>query len=178
VGDRPVLNAIDFAGGTEAVSAPYAAGKLLIVEYTNPQGSIDADQKITQEIARTPQNAPTAYRRIGNYNAFVFDGADSAVAAGLLDQIKYEKSVQWLGEDPFLLKRVEKYLVTTTRDIFISTLKVIVLGIAGSIFVGIIAGFVYFRFRDQRRERTAAFSDAGGLTRLNIDDLTSPIVPD
>jgi hypothetical protein len=176
LGDRPVLKAIDFKGGTEAVEAPYEAGKLLIVEYTNPQGSMEADQKVTTAIAQGGPGLPTAYRRIGNYNVFVFDGGDEAAAAGLLDQVKYEKSVQWLGEDPFLLKRVEKYFVTTTRDIFISTVIVIVLGIGGSILAGIIAGFLYFRFRDRRRERTAAFSDAGGLTRLNIDDLTSEVV--
>jgi hypothetical protein len=174
-GDRPVLKAIDFSGGTEAVEAPYGAGRLLIVEYTNPQSSIDADQKILQTIAQGGEGAPTAYRRIGNYNVFVFDGTDDAAAAELLDQVKYQKTVQWLGEDPYLLKRVEKYFVTTTRDIFISTVIVIVLGIGGSILAGIIAGFFYFRFRDRRRERTAAFSDAGGLTRLNLDDLTSEI---
>jgi hypothetical protein len=175
VGDRPVLGAIDFAGGTEAAEAEYPAGKLVIVEYTNPQGSIDADQKVTQAIAQGGAGLPTAYRRIGNYNVFVFDGTDEAAAASLIDQVKYEKSVQWLGEDPFLLKRVEKYFVTTTRDIFISTVIVIVMGIGGSILAGIIAGFIYFRFRDNRRERSPAFSDAGGLTRLNIDDLTSEI---
>jgi hypothetical protein len=175
VGDRSVLGAIDFAGGTEAAEAEYPAGKLVIVEYTNPQGSIDADQKVTQAIAQGGAGLPTAYRRVGNYNVFVFDGTDEAAAASLIDQVKYEKSVQWLGEDPFLLKRVEKYFVTTTRDIFISTVIVIVMGIGGSILAGIIAGFIYFRFRDNRRERTPAFSDAGGLTRLNIDDLTSEI---
>lgn len=173
VGDRAVLKIIDFAGGTEAAAADYAAGKLVIVEFTNPQGSIGADQKIQQFIAQGGADIPTAYRRIGNYNAFVFDGSDQAAAAALLDLVKYEKNVQWLGEDPFLLKRVEKYFVTTTRDIFISTVVVIVLGIGGSILAGLVAGYFYFRFRDNRRAKTAAFSDAGGLTRLNIDELTS-----
>ncbi|MEP7213766.1 MAG: hypothetical protein ABI791_11845 [Acidobacteriota bacterium] len=178
LGDRPVLKVIEFNGGTEAVEAPYEAGRLLIVEYTNPQGSIDADQKVLQTIAEGGEGAPTAYRRIGNYNVFVFDGTDEAAAAELLDQVKYQKTVQWLGEDPYLLRRVEKYFVTTTRDIFISTVVVIVMGIGGAIVAGIIAGFFYFRFRDRRRERTAAFSDAGGLTRLNLDDLTSEIAVD
>src|SRR5215217_3654888 len=92
LGDRAVLRAIDFSGGTEAVEAPYEAGKLLIVEYTNPQGSLEADQKVTQAIAQGGPDVPTAYRRIGNYNVFVFDGTDEAAAAGLVDQVKYEKS--------------------------------------------------------------------------------------
>jgi len=178
LGDRPVLDAIDFRGGTEAAAAEYPAGRLLLVEFTNPQSSIDADEKILRSLAGGIAGPPTAYRRIGNYNAFVFDGSDAAAANALLDQIKYEKTVQWLGEDPFLLKRAEKYFVSTTRDIFISTVIVIVLGIGGSILAGIIAGYFFFRFRDGRRARTTAFSDAGGLTRLNIDDLTSEISAD
>lgn len=174
-GDREVLKTIDFAGGTEAASANYAEGKLLLVEFTNPQASIDVDQRITQQIGQARAEGLTAYRRIGNYNAFVFDGADEAAANALLDQITYQKSVQWLGEDPFLLKKIERYFVTTTRDIFISTVIFIVGGIGGAILTGILAGFLYFRFRDQRRHRTAAFSDAGGLTRLNLDELTPKI---
>ena len=42
---------------------------------------------------------------------------------------------------------------------------------------GIIAGLVYFRFRDRERSKRIAFSDAGGLTRLNLDDLSEPILP-
>jgi hypothetical protein len=43
LGSREVFDLIDFEGGTEAVAAPYEAGKLLIVEYNTPQGSIETD---------------------------------------------------------------------------------------------------------------------------------------
>ncbi len=172
LGERPVLDLIEFTGGTEAVTAPYPAGKLLIVEYTNPQSSVEADARFQQHLANAPQTPPVVYRRIGNYNAFVFDAADETAANALLDEIKYQKLVQWLGEDPYLLKRLERYFVTTTRDIFISTVLWIVMGIGLSIVLGIISGFIFFRLREQKRATRTAYSDAGGLTRLNLDDLS------
>lgn len=170
LGNRPVLDLIDFAGGTEAVTAAYPAGKLLIVEYTNPQSSSEADVKIRQNLAESA--APVVYRRIGNYNTFVFDAADESAANSLLDEIKYQKTVQWLGEDPYLLQKLERYFITTTRDIFISTVLWIVGGLGIAMLAGILAGFVFFRFRQQKRATRTAYSDAGGLTRLNLDGLS------
>lgn len=172
LGNWPVLDLIDFSGGTEAVTALYPGGRLLIVEYTSPQSSSGADAIFQQHIAGNPQTSPIVYRRIGNYNTFVFDAADETAANALLDEIKYQKTVQWLGEDPYLLQRLERYFVTTTRDIFISTVLWIVGGIGISIFAGIVAGFVFFRFREQKRATRTAYSDAGGLTRLNLDGLS------
>ena len=169
--NEAVLDVLDFSVGTEAVAATYPVGRLVIVEFTNPQSSAEADTKIQQFLANNPQPS-TAYRRIGNYNAFVFGASDGAAANELLDQVKYEKTVQWLGEDPYLLQKLERYMVTTSRDIMISTVLVIVLGLATSILGGIAAGLIFFRVRDQKRASRAAFSDAGGLTRLNLDGLS------
>lgn len=170
--DRPVLDLIDFSGGTEAVTATYPAGKLLIVEYTNPQASSAADAKFQQHFADTPQTAPVVYRRIGNYNTFVFDAADETAAMALLDEIKYQKTVQWLGEDPYLFQRFERYFITTTRDIFVLTVLWIVGGLGISILTGIAAGIIFFRLREQKKATRTAYSDAGGLTRLNLDGLS------
>lgn len=170
VGNRPVLEFLEFPFGTEYVTANYPQGRLLIVEYTNPQSSIEADGKIQQHL--NSNQTGEIYRRIGNYNAFVFDAPDAESANALLDQIKYQKTVQWLGEDPYILKKLERYMVTTSRDIMISTVMVIVFGLGGSILAGIAAGFIFFRVRDQKRAHRTAFSDAGGLTRLNLDGLS------
>lgn len=178
LGARPVLEAIDFAGGTEAVTAEYPQGKLLIVEYTTPQFSVDADNKIKQKLAETPQNPPVFYRRIGNYNAFVFDGNDEAGANALLDQIKYEKEVRWLGEDPFALHRAERSFVLQTADLFMTTLFIIVGGIGFSIVTGLIVGITFFYVREQKRSQMQTFSDAGGMTRLNLDGFTPEILPE
>lgn len=168
---RPILDGIDFTGGTEAVVATYPAGKMLIVEFPGPQASSETDAKLLSTLAATPDPS-IVYRRIGNYNVFVFDAADPAQAIGLLDQVSYEKNVQWLGEDPFLLKKLERYFVATTRDIFISTVLWIVGGIGISVVLGLICGIIFFRIREQQRSRWSAYSDSGGLTRLNLDDLS------
>ncbi len=62
LGARPVFDSIDFVAGTEAVTAPYNDGKLLIVECATPQGSVETDNKVNQILAETGQNPPFIYR--------------------------------------------------------------------------------------------------------------------
>lgn len=171
VGERPVLAGVQLIAGTEAVTAQYPVGRMLIIEYTNPQSSIEADNLFAKNLAEIPQPG-TVYRRVGNYSVFVFDAADAEAASELIDRVKYEKYVQWLGEDPYLIQKLERYFVTTTRDIFIATVMWIISGLLLAILTGIAVGIVYFRFRDHRRIGRTAFSDAGGLTRLNLDELS------
>lgn len=178
LGARRVFEAIEFERGTEAVSASYDAGKLLLVEFQTPQSSVDADARINQILAETGENQSTAYRRIGNYNVFVFDATDQTAANALLDQIKYEKNVQWLGEDPFMLKRAERALVKGLSEMFVATVFAIMGVIGIAVLLGIVVGFVYFRLSDQRRATMETFSDAGGMTRLNLDGFTPEISPD
>lgn len=174
LGERPVFDLIDFEGGTEAVTAAYGQEKLLLIEYTSPQASIDADGKINRRLTEIgEQSQQIIYRRIGNYNAFVFDATDTDAANALLDQIKYEKVVQWLGEDPNLIKRAERALVTGLSELFVATTLAIVGGFGLSVLAGIVVGLIYFRLRDQRRAGMDAFSDAGGMTRLNLDGLSA-----
>jgi hypothetical protein len=176
LGDHPVLDLIDFSIGTEAVTAPYPAGKLLIVEFATPQASIESDADFTAKLAET-RDPSTLYRRIGNYNAFVFDAADPATANVLLDQVKYEKKVQWLGKNPFLIT-AERAFVLQTSDLFFSTVMVILIGIGFSIAGGLIAGLIFYRIREQKRAAMPTFTDAGDMTRLNLDGFTPDISPD
>lgn len=178
LGERPVFDLIDFAGGTEAVAAPYEEGKLLIIEYNTPQASVEADNRFNQRLAEIGQNQRIFYRRIGNYNAFVFDAADEASADALLEQVKYQKHVQWLGSDPFSFRRAERAFIETTSDLFVSTTLAIVGGLGLSVLAGIVVGIIFFFVREQKRSTMAAFSDAGGMIRLNLDELTSPISND
>lgn len=180
LGERPVLDLVDFRAGTTAATANYDAGKLLIVEYMTPQASVDADNNFRQRLAEQGVNASVAYRRVGNYSVFVFDGSDAAAANALIDQVKYEKSVQWLGADPFFaekLRRAERAYIATTSDIFISTVIAIALGILTTIVFGIAVGVIFFRIRRRQRDEMTAFSDAGGMVRLNLDELTPDVAP-
>ena len=176
LGDRPVLNMIEFIPGTEAVTAPYPAGKLVIVEFASPQLSSETDTKVKQFLDDS-RDTNTAYRRIGNYNAFVFDITDATAAQALLDQVKYEKQTQWLGKNPFVFS-AERAFVLTTSDVFFSTALVIVFGMGGAVLVGIFVGYIFFFFRDGKRSKMRTFSDAGGMTRLNLDGNTPDIGSD
>ncbi len=176
LGERPVLNLIEFAPGMEAVTALYDAGKLLIVEYTSPEESASADAKITAALAANDE-AQTFYRRIGNYNVLVFDAPDRSAANDLIDQVKYEKQIHWLGKNPFAIS-AERAFVITTADIFLSTLMVIVGGIVLSIFGGIIIGYFFYHYRNGKRSKLTTYTDAGGMTRLNLDGFTPEIAAD
>jgi len=176
LGERPLLSLIEFAPGMEAVTAPYDAGKLVIVEYTSPQESVEADRKITAALAES-DDGNTFYRRIGNYNVLVFDALDKAAANALISEVKYEKQIQWLGNNPFLIT-AERAFVLTTADIFLSTLMVIVGGAVASVLAGLLIGYFFFYYRDGRRSKLTTYTDAGGMTRLNLDGFTPDIAPD
>lgn len=172
LGERPVFNLINFEGGTEAATASYDAGKLLIVEYSTPQFSIDADNRIKQFYEENPPAPPVYFRRVGNYEVFVFDAADESAANELIDQVKYEKKVQWLGKDPYLYERAERAYLKTTGEMFVSTILSIVLGLGFAVGTGIAVGMFIFYVRKQKRASMTAFSDAGGMVRLNLDELS------
>jgi hypothetical protein len=54
----------------------------------------------------------------------------------------------------------------------------IVSGLGLAIVVGIGVGLIFFYLREQKRSTMEAFSDAGGMIRLNLDDLTPKISSD
>lgn len=176
IGERPVAAAIEFSPGSEAVVADYDAGKLVIVEYPSPQVSIETDQKIASTIAAA-DDGKTYWRRVGNYNVLVLDAVGKSQADALIDQVKYEKKITWLGNNPFAISAERAFVITTT-DIFFSTLMVIVGGVIFSIFGGLIVGFLFFNLRDRRRTGMTAFTDGGGMTRLNLDGFTPEIAAD
>jgi hypothetical protein len=167
------LDSVSFEGGTEAVTANYAQGQLLIVEFSTPQFSVENDQRIAakiQELKTNSQPVPTAYRRVGNYSVFVFNGRDEGSANQLIDQVHYQKVVQWLGEDPHLYERLQRYFTQTTAGVLVAVLKSSGLSLLACLAIGGIFGYLLFR---QRRARASElYSDAGGSVRLNLDELT------
>ncbi|CAN5582836.1 hypothetical protein BH24ACI3_BH24ACI3_13450 [soil metagenome] len=175
---RPAIELVEISGGTEAATANYEVGTLLIVEYMTPQAATYANDIFRRHVAELPQEPPVVYRRVGNYGVFVFDARDTAAANALIDQVQYGKTVQWLGEDPFYQQRLERYVAVMSRDVALSTL-VWAGAIGGSaILIGIVIGFLFFRFREKTRLARTAYSDAGGLTRLNLDDLSEAGTPE
>lgn len=174
--NQPVLEAISFDGGAEAVIANYGQSQLLIIEFTTPQFSIDNDQRVwtkIDELKKGGEPVPTAYRRVGNYSVFVFNAPDEKTAKALIDQVKYEQVVQWLGEDPHLAERLQRYFTQTSAGVLVAVLKSSGLSLLFCLAAGALIGAMMFRYR--RGQRAAAYSDAGGSVRLNLDDLTGPV---
>ncbi len=173
ISNQPILSELTFEGGTEAVAANYGQSQLVIVEFTTPQFSIDNDQRIVAKIQGLKTQGlpvPTAYRRVGNYSVFVFNAPDEKTANQLIDQVKYEQVVQWLGDDPHLYERLQRYFAQTTAGVFVSVLKGSGLSLILCLGLGALIGTLLFRHR--RAQKAAAFSDAGGTIRLNLDELT------
>lgn len=179
VRNQPALDVLTFEGGTEAVAARYGQSELVIVEFTTPQFSIDNDQRVTgkiQELKGQGQPVPTAYRRVGNYSVFVFNAPDEKSANQLIDQVKYEQVVQWLGDDPHLYERLQRYLAQTSAGVLVSVLKSSGISLIVCLGIGALIGTLLFRHR--RARKAAAYSDAGGSVRLNLDELTSTVKSD
>lgn len=176
--ENKIVEAVNFTGGTQAVTADYGESRVLIIEFMTPQFSIDADSEFQKKLLENPQNRPVFYRRIGNFSAFVFNSPDEQTANNLLNQIKYEKYVQWLREDPFFadkVKRAEQIHLRTASDILLSTALAIVSTLGTTLLIGAICGWLIFLYRKKQKASMTAFSDAGGMTRLNLDQLSEPI---
>ena len=171
---QPILNEVNFEGGTEAVLAYYGPSQLVVIEFTTPQLSIDNDRRIAakiQELRNAGQPAPSGYRRVGNYSVFVFDAPDEKTAGQLIDQVKYEQVVQWLGENPYWFEKAQRLYAQTTAGVLLTVIQSSGLSLLICLTIGGIFGFFLFR-RRRAQQADAVYSDAGGMVRLNIDELT------
>lgn len=173
--NQPVLDAISFEGGAEAVSANYGNSKLVIVEFNTPQLATDNNARIVakiQELRSQGQPLPTAYRRVGNYAVFVFDAPTAEAANQLIDQVKYQQVVQWLGENPFSYEKATREFTETTLGVFVSVVKASGLALVTCLAVGGLFGTVLFRFRRAQQRAREAYADSDAMLRLNLDKLT------
>jgi len=167
---------VSFDGGTEAVVAPYDSARLLLIEFTTPQLATENDQRISQtlqQLRAQGQPVPTSYRRVGNYSVFVFDAANEQAANKLIDQIQYEQVVQWLGENPNWLKRAQKEYTETTLNMLVTVVKTSGLAAAICFGIGGFFGAVLFARRRAQQANAEAYTDAGGMMRLNLDELSA-----
>jgi hypothetical protein len=177
VGARPALDAFEFDEGTEAVTAKYEGGQLVIVEFPTPQHSVDADAAVNRRVAElraAGQPAPSAYKRVGNYSVFVFDAPDAAAAEKLISGVKYEKDVRWLGRNPHEEEIATRAYTSTMGGVILTTLITTGLAILLCLGVGGAVGAVVFLHRRSRQTAQEIYTDAGGMVRLNIEDLNTP----
>ena len=175
-----VLTAINSGGDADAAMASYGRSKVLIVEFNTPQLAKENDERIIariQELWKLGQPAPTAYRRIGNYSVFVFNASDDASAKQLIDQVHYEQVVSWLGENPNILKQAQEQYVNTTLGVLVAVLKASGWAALACLGIGGLAGALLFTHRRNQQKEVAAYSDAGGMLRLNLDEMTAETNP-
>ena len=176
----PVLSVISSERDADAVLGKYDQMRLLIIEFNTPQRSVENDQRIVgriRELWKLGEPAPSAYRRIGNYSVFVFDAPNEQAAKQLIDQVHYEQVVSWLGENPNILKEAEKHYVRTTLGVLVAVIKASGLALVGCLASGALIGTFLFTRRRAQQRSSEAFSDAGGMMRLNLDDMTPETNP-
>ena len=175
-----VISAIESGGNADAALAVYGPSKVLVVEFNTPQLAGDNDRRIVariQELWKLGQTAPTAYRRVGNYSVFVFDAPDEQTAKQLIGQVKYEQVVQWLGENPNIYKEAEKRYINTTLGVLVAVLKASGYALIACLGLGGLFGGLLFSYRRAQQRAVTAYSDAGGMLRLNLDELTPETNP-
>ena len=175
---QPVLSAVRGDGNADAAFATVSSSKVLLVEFHTPQLATENDQRIItriQELWKLGQAAPSAYRRVGNYSVFVFDAPDEQTAKQLIDQVKYEQVVSWLGENPNILREAQERYVDTTLGVLVTVLKASGYALVGCLGIGGLIGGLLFTYRRSQQKQVTAYSDAGGMLRLNLDELTADL---
>jgi hypothetical protein len=177
--NRPILDVVNFEGGAEAVVAQYDSGRIAIIEFNTPQIATTNDHNIVAKLnelqaAIPPPGTPlpSAYRRVGNYAVFVFDAPSEQAANQLIDQVKYQQVVQWLGENPFSNEQATREFTETTLGVFVSVVKASGLALVGCFAVGGFFGALLFSLRRSQQRAREAYSDSDAMLRLNLDELT------
>jgi hypothetical protein len=165
-----------FAGDAEAVLASYKerahdAGplKLLIVEYHTPQFAHDAMERAAALVSSLPPDdqSKIVLKRIGNYIVEANDVIDRDFADHLVDSVKYPYTVK-LFQVPFHRKE-DPHAGQKAAMIILSSFRIVGLALASAFMGGGIVGTIIFlRRRKQQRE---VFSDAGGMLRLDLEEL-------
>ena len=177
---QSVLSVVETGGDADAALTETPSGKVLIVEYNTPQLAKDNDVRIVakiHELWNLGQLAPIGYRRVGNYSVFVFDSPTETAAKQLIDQVKYDHVVQWLGTNQNILRQAQEQYVETTLGVFIAVVKASGFAFVGCVGLGGLIGALLFSRRRAQQRAQEAFSDAGGMLRLNLDELTPQTDP-
>jgi hypothetical protein len=177
-------NIIDFTGGTHAAVADYTNGgnkmSVILIEFQSPQFATDGLLKMQQYFnSLSPdEQKKRILRRVGNYAVEAVNVADAKSAEELLSQIKYMARVHWEGKglsaiplqfrppDPVSLREAMQ-----TGQFIVAAFYWIGVLILGALFAGIFTGGAFFYWRRAQRRKQGVsemFSDAGGMTRLNL----------
>jgi hypothetical protein len=175
VPNQPVLEAITSEGDADAVLTSHGNAQFLLIEFNTPQLAGDNDRAITaklQELKSQNQPVPSAYRKVGNYSVFVFGAPSEQAANELIDKVEYAQMVTWLGNNPYLLEKAQKDYYETTAGVLVSVVKASGLSLVACLAIGGLMGALLFTRRRAQQRAAEAYSDAGGMLRLNLDEIT------
>ena len=178
--DQTILDTVSSEGDADAVATNYGPTQFIIVEYNTPQLAGDNDRTIVakiEELRAQGQQVPSAYRRVGNYSVFVFGAADEQAAKDLIDEVEYEQVVQWLGNNPYMLEKAQREYYETTAGVLVAVVKASGLSLILCLAAGGFIGALLFSRRRAQQRHAEAFSDAGGMLRLNIDEINPQADP-
>ena len=84
--------------------------------------------------------------------------------------------MQWLGENPYIYKEAELRYINTSLGVLVTVLKASGYALLACLGIGGLAGALLFT-RRRAQQTAAAYSDAGGMLRLNLDELTPETDP-
>jgi hypothetical protein len=176
----------EFRGDTEAVVGEYHQGesanggsreqkaseadsllRLAIVEYHTPQFATDAMLRVNDFVSSLPEaeRERIVVRRTGNYIIEAANVRDREFAEGLVNSVQYPYTVKWLRNplwptnDPFRAQKAAQMLLSTFGLLGLILLTVLVVG-------SVLGTTIFLKRRKQQRK---AFSDAGGMLRLELD---------
>ena len=83
---------------------------------------------------------------------FVFDAPDEQTAKRLIDEVKYEQVVQWLGENPNIYKEAEKHYINTTLGVLVAVLKASGYALVACLGLGALIGGLLFSLQAHATE--------------------------
>ena len=179
-------DAVNFAGGTQAVIANYRNGNgqmsLAIFEFHTPQLATDSYTQIKKYFdgLLPSERSSRLLKRIGNYIVIAANVQDILDAEALISQIKYSPKIYWEGKkitnipiqfrppDPVVIEEASQ-----TANIIIRTFYWIGMMISGAIVVGFIVGsslFYWNRYQQHKPSADGVFSAVDEIVRLKVDD--------
>lgn len=162
--------------GTEIAMATYEQGSnqlsLLIIEYHTPQQASSALAKLTEYRNSLPaaEQAKSYIKRQGNYIVEADNFSSLGEAEKVAQSVKYNYEVKWLSGAPVVAntRSITSEALKTGR-ILTSVFGIIGVGLISALIFGLGGGLVKFRMRKNLAGQAEAFTDAGGMVRLNLD---------
>ena len=157
--------------GNVSGAAPSDLLKFVIVEYHTPQFATAAMARASSFISSLTEaeQQQIILKRTGNYIVEAVSARDREVAGNLVNSVQYPYTVKWLRNplwptnDPFRMQK--------TADMLLSTFGLLGLILLTVLGAGTIFGTTVFLKRRKRQQEV--FSDAGGMLRLDIDQIES-----